>query len=466
MTAQEQPPSANGPSDRPVSFWQAALHGAWRCLPSRWRFGSRFVEFERLARDCEEWSSDEIAAYQIKQVRQVLHHAFATCPFYQTRFTRARFRPEYVQHLHDLQSCPLLARTDLQEHYSDLASDLVPSASRLYTKTAGSSGTPLSFQLDRGLDAPKQFAFLAILWRRAGYQPGDRLATVFGSSSAADDSARDRSFRRFDPRENRLTLLIEGRETNQIERCLEELERFQPRFIEVSPATALDLARFLDCSSQAWRAPLRGMLCGSDRLSRPQKQILERVFQCRVYTWYNQAEHVVLAGEGRLSDLLYFSPVYGLAEFGDPDSNGLREIIATSFHHRAMPLIRYRTGDHVRLAGVTDPDNLEFPWPAAMDVTAPDREALVTTDGQRMPITSLDLHQPAFNHLYGLQFAQTQPGTAELLYVPAPGFQSSQLDAIRIACEKVLGSDFQIVPREVADLEPHAHGKRPWVLAS
>ena len=52
-----------------------------------------------------------------------------------------------------------------------------------------------------------------------------------------------------------------------------------------------------------------------------------------------------MAGEGTNSELFYFFPQYGHVEFGPPDDQGLREVIGTSFHNFAMPLIRYRTGD-------------------------------------------------------------------------------------------------------------------------
>ena len=115
-----------------------------------------------------------------------------------------------------------------------------------------------------------------------------------------------------------------------------------------------------------YEVPLKGILCGSERLTEPQRAVLESVFGCRAYSWYGHSERVVLAAEGRRSKHYYFVPQYGYAEFGPPNADGLREVIGTSFHNFAMPLIRYRTGDYVRL--VDDSEEHEYPVPAARGI--------------------------------------------------------------------------------------------------
>jgi phenylacetate-CoA ligase len=95
---------------------------------------------------------------------------------------------------------------------------------------------------------------------------------------------------------------------------LDALEKFKPDLLHAYPSATLQLAEYLEGSGQSWRLPLRGLLCGSERLTIPQKRLLERVFKCRVYRWYGHAERVVLAGEGRESELFYFWPQYGRTE--------------------------------------------------------------------------------------------------------------------------------------------------------
>jgi phenylacetate-CoA ligase len=211
--------------------------------------------------------------------------------------------------------------------------------------------------------------------------------------------------------------------------------------------------------------PLRVVLCGSERLTLLQKRLLERVFQARVYRWYGHSERVVLAGEGRDSEWFYFWPVYGWVEFGPPDAEGLREVIGTSFHNLAMPLIRYHTGDYVRLVEPTEPAKPEFPWPAAIEVAGREQEFLVSGTGRRISLTAFNMHDAVFDGLFAVQFYQEEPGVAEFRFVASSSFRPSQRAGIESAVRRKLGDDFRVVFREVRDVEKTARGKHRWLVS-
>jgi phenylacetate-CoA ligase len=194
--------------------------------------------------------------------------------------------------------------------------------------------------------------------------------------------------------------------------------------------------------------------------------MLERVFGCRVYRWYGHSERVVLAGEGRRGDLFYFWPQYGFVEFGPPDEEGLCEVIGTSFHNLAMPLVRYRTGDRVRLADPRVDGELEFPWPAASDVAGRDQEFLVSAGGRRISLTAFNMHDAIFDDLYAVQFRQDRPGRAEFCYVPGPRFDPARLPGIEAGVRRKLGDDFELELRQVAETEKTPGGKHRWLVST
>jgi len=441
---------------------QSVVGAAYRHLPLSWRMGTRYPEFKRLAAQGEQWSIEEIQAYQLKQLRLVLHHAASYCPFYQKRFIRAGFRPENLQGAEDLKHCPLLEKRDLQEHLVELASTEIPAAKHLYVTTGGSTGVPVGFYLQKGVSRPKEQAFLEAMWRRAGYFDGARLAVIRGhvTSSSAQGQVVAR-----DATRDWLMLSSYHLTADRLPEYLAALEKFKPDLLHAYPSAALQLAEFLDKAGQSWRLPMRGLLCGSERLTLPQKRLLERVFKCRVYRWYGHSERVVLAGEGAQTELFYFFPQYGFAEFGPPDEQGLREVIGTSFHNLAMPLIRYRTGDYVRLAEPSHVSNLEYPWPAAVEIAGREQEFLVSATGRRISLTAFNMHDSVFDGLYAVQFFQDQPGVAEFRYVAGPDFHSTRLQQIEASIRHKLGDDFRVTFREVKEVEKTSRGKHRWLVS-
>ncbi len=466
---------------------------AYRSLPQRWRLGPRYAEFKKLTEEGEQWSPEEIQAYQLKQLRIVLHHAANYCPFYQRAFMRAGFRPEEVRTFEDMKGCPFLEKGDLQAHLAEMVSSEVPASQRLYITSGGSTGVPVGFYLHKGVSRPKEQAFLEAMWRRAGYFKGARLAVIRGHVTSSKARGRLVSY---DATRNWLMLSSYHLTAERLPEYLAAMEKFEPDLLHAYPSAALQLAEYLEQAGQTWRLPLRGLLCGSEQLTLPQKRLLERVFKCRVYRWYGHSERAVLAGEGRHSELFYFWPQYGLVEFGPPDPEGLREVIGTSFHNLAMPLVRYRTGDYVRLwedsskfkvqssklaedaaadqnyalritdyaSRITD-HALEFPWPAVAEIAGRGQEFLVSASGRRISLTAFNMHDAIFDDLYAVQFYQEEPGQAEFRYVPGPQFHRSRLEPIEAGIRRKLGDDFEVVMREVKETEKTERGKHRWLVS-
>jgi phenylacetate-CoA ligase len=443
--------------------WTQSVTGsAYGCLPERWRLGKRYREFLSLAEIGESWSPEEIRQYQLEQLQRVLSHAAKCCPFYQRSFARAAFRPERVCDIGKLADCPTLEKRDLLEHRDEIASTAVSPGKRLYVTTGGSSGVPVGFYLEKGVSRPKEQAFLERMWQRAGYRRGMRLAVIRGHTTTARTSGR---IAIFDATRNWMIFSSSHLTASRLTEYLDALERFRPEMIHAYPSSALQLAEYLERAGQSWRVPLRSLLCASERLTLPQKALLERVFNCRVYRWYGHSERVVLAGEGDKSNLFYFFPQYGLVEFGAPDADGLCEVIGTSFHNFAMPLIRYRTGDYVRVADPEMNGPLEFPWPAVADVAGRDHEFLVSGTNRRISLTTFNMHDAIFDGLYAVQLFQERPGAAEFRFVSGPRFDRSRLPKIEAAIRRKLGDDFQLVLREVSEVERTARGKHRWLVS-
>jgi phenylacetate-CoA ligase len=445
----------------PAGFKRAA-GATYRCLPARWRLGARYAKFRQLTEDCAAWSAEQIRDYQFRQLRQVLIQAGNYCPFYQQRFAAAKFRPEEVRSFDDLARCPLLEKADLLAHREEMLSSELPAKARLFITSGGSTGVPVGFYLQKGVSRPKEQAFLEAQWKRAGYFDGARLAVIRGHVTSDRAGGRITSC---DATRNWLMLSSYHLTAERLPEYLEAIEKFRPDLLHAYPSAALQLAEFLERAGQPWRTPLRGLLCGSERLTLPQKRLLERTFGCRVYRWYGHSERVVLAGEGQRSELFYFWPTYGFVEFGPLSDDGLREVIGTSFHNLVMPLIRYRTGDYVRLADPRVDGDLEFPWPAVSAIEGRGQEFLVSASGRRISLTAINMHDAIFEGLYAVQFFQEEAGRAEFRYVAGPGFHSSRLVAIESGLRRKLGDDFVLILREVRETEKTARGKHRGLVS-
>ena len=213
------------------------------------------------------------------------------------------------------------------------------------------------------------------------------------------------------------------------------------------------LARGLEHSGFKFNFKLTSLLCGSEKLTAESQQYLENFFGAKVLHWYGHSERVVLAAQGRTSNHLHFWPTYGFVEFGEPDTEGNREIIGTSFHNHVMPLIRYRTGDYAK---ITDGE--------VSEIVGRDYEYLVSATGRRISLTAINMHDRIFDDLLAVQFFQEHAGVVECRFQAGPKWQSSREEAMEAGLLKKLGNDFTLTLRQVPEVEKTSAGKHKWLV--
>lgn len=439
-----------------------AFGTAYRHLPQRLRLGPRYQEFRTLAETAAEWSVEEAAEYQVSQLRTVLCHAAKYSPFYRRRFAEAGFDPRRVQSPADMAGCPYLTRADIAAHLDEIVTTSPGPAARLYMTTGGTTGQPIAFYLHKGVSRPKEQAFLEAQWRRGGYFDGARLAVI---RSRVTTERPDGEVACYDATRDWLTLSAFHLTAERLPEYLRHVRAFKPDILHAYPSVALHLASLMEAAGQVWPVPMKCLLAGSERLTRPQRALLEERFGCRVYHWYGHRERAVLAGQAGSGTLLYFCPAYGYAELSPPDDEGLCEVIGTSFHNLAMPLIRYRTGDYVLPCSPGDDDERELPWLAVREVRGRGHEFLIGAAGRKIPLTPFNLNHPSFFGFYAVQFFQNEPGSVELRYIPSPRLTADSLDQVRAILQRKLGEDFELTLRRVDHLEVTDCGKGRWLVS-
>jgi phenylacetate-CoA ligase len=440
-----------------------AVGATYRHLPRRVRLGPRYEEFRALADKAEEWSAEEATQYQLDQLRLVLTHAAKYSPFYAKRFADAGFDPRRLQSPDDLAGCPYLTKTEMADDLEQIATSNPGRSSRLSMTTGGTTGTPIAFYLQKGVSRPKEQAFLESLWCRAGYFDDARLV-VFRARVTTQRADGEIAYH--DATRDWLMLSSFHLTAERLPEYLAQVERFRPDILHAYPSVALHLASLLEATGTTWPVEMRCVLAGSERLAAPQRSLLEETFGCRVYHWYGHRERAVLAGQRGAGDALYFNPAYGYAELGPPDEEGLCEVIGTSFHNLAMPLVRYRTGDYVvpcdpPADGRRQPNRL-----AVSAVRGRSHEFLIGPAGRQVPLTPFNLNDTSFYGLYAVQFFQEEPGRVELRYIPSPRYSDESLERVRAIVQRKLGDDFTLVLRQVSEIEATERGKSRWLVST
>jgi phenylacetate-CoA ligase len=244
------------------------------------------------------------------------------------------------------------------------------------------------------------------------------------------------------------------------------LRKFDPEVLWVYPSSLELLCRLIAASGETLKIP---RVLSSSEVLKPAAWLLARqVLGCKIADYYGQAERIAFAF-GFAPTQYFFLPGYSYVELLPHSSDGSApayEIVGTTLWNEAMPLVRYRTGDLLRLPwnyGETEREQIAYGLSAFEGVIGRDQEVLYAPDRMRV-LTGIDHIQREVEHIVRIQVVQDALDQVLIRVVPARGF--NEVDAKRLernARNKIPRSiDVRIEVTET--LERTQQGKTPFVI--
>jgi len=317
-------------------------------IPPHFRYGHIFWETYNFLEESQWWSREKLEEYQMQQLRKLLHHAYENVPYYRRVFEERGLKPKNIQDFDDFGELPYLTKEIIQENLLDLVARNYHSSELQYVTTGGSTGIPLGFYWERGVTDSKEHAFITTLWNRAGFKIGDRCVILRGD---VVQLACKGKFWEYDPVNKNLTLSSYHMTDEILPNYIANIRAFRPDFIQAYPSAITILARFMKKRNIGPFPTVKAILCASENLYPWQRELLEEVMKCRVWSFYGHSERAALAGECEVSTYYHIFPEYGYLELIGNDGNEVTkdaeigEIVATGFNNFICPFIRYRTMD-------------------------------------------------------------------------------------------------------------------------
>ena len=403
-----------------------------------WLLGRDFKRQKNFVQVAKHWRNDQIKVYQLKQVRKLCALAYQKSSYYRQVFDENNIIPNDIRSIDDISRLPTIDRDIVRDQLKNMCTESPDSPNVDMVSTGGTGGGPLWFILPLDRSAI-EYAYLVASWQRCGFSLGTSMAVLRGRTVKLN---RHGLYHEYDP-VLRHHYYSSFHMSDENMRCyLEHIATIGPCFLHVYPSTVTALARYILRNQHKAPSNIQGIISESEIVYSEQRQMVEDIFDCRLFSCYGQSEKVVLAAGCEKSDDYHVWPTYGYFELLDEDDNAVTtpgqqgEIVGTSFINTVMPFIRYRTGDWATYVG----DRCEAcgrEHPIIRDIRGHrTQEVLITADGSDIPWTALNMHDDTFLNVRQFQFRQETPGKAVLSIVPTEGFGKADADRIRRNLER------------------------------
>lgn len=265
-----------------------------------------------------------------------MRHAYENVPFYHRRLDQAGINPDEIRSVNDLSRLPVTTKSEIQASSpEDLVARNVDLSECVRASTSGSTGLPLSV-----FCSESEEDFRRALWDRALLENGLRIT---------DKVAMIKNPHFFDKNKGLFRLLRRKYISvfEDLDRMSQILEDYEPDVIRGYPSS---LAMLADASrKRGGKIRPRLVFTGSELLHAKSRKEISSVFGCDMFDYYGCVELSLLMWEcgehvgyhmnvdSVVTEFLNQGEVVGPGEKG--------EIVCTSLHNYAMPLIRYNLGD-------------------------------------------------------------------------------------------------------------------------
>ncbi len=407
---------------------------------------------------------DQLRAFQVSRLRELLIYADRYVPYYTALFRDCSFDPGELSSVSDLERLPLLTRDTLRTNSASMVSTQ-PRRGLFENGTGGSTGSPVQFFQDDLYHA--WWKANRIRTRRwFDFDRGDRIAYLWGANQDIPDWSRRARLVVALKREKWLNTFKVTPE--RMEAFARVLVRWRPLHIVGYSSGLEEFARFVRESGIKGIRP-RSIESSAEKLWPEQRELIEEVFGAPVYDVYGSREMGFIAAEcpGRAMHVLADMRVLQIVDDrGNPMTPGeTGRIVVTDLTNYAMPLIRYEIGD----LGVERSGSGE---PCPCGRTLPRLERVVGRSHEMIRTPAGGIHSEFFSRLFyhfpgvrKFQVRQVAPDEVVIDIVRGGGFDPGRLEAVR---ERIAGHTDGVLRtqfRMVDAIEPTNSGKRRFVVS-
>jgi len=385
------------------------------------RYGPTFARTQRLLRESRYWDEQQLAAFQLQSLRQLLTYAGERVPYYRRLFRQLGFQPSAVESVDDLARLPLLTRDMVRDMGRELLAEGLDERAYKHAFTGGTTGNPLGFYSDYDASAA-EWAFILNIWERAGFRPGDKRVMLRGRLFKERPAG---GHWEYDPVNQVLFCSAADLSGSSLSQHVKRMQEYQPAFLHGYPSALTLVAQYLERSGETLPT-LRGILATSENLYPAQREYLTQVFGCRIFSFYGQSEKCTLAAECEHSTDYHVAPEFGIMELVDGAGQRIQQpgqrgkVVGTGFLHRATVFIRYLTDDEAEWS--PEPCACGRLGPRVHNLRGRWQEMLVGRTGSLISAAAVDLHAKCYSRIRDFQFYQDTPGVVKVRIARLPDY--------------------------------------------
>lgn len=296
---------------------------------------------------------------------------------------------------------PVISKMIIKENMEKIQSNEYRGAEgNVIQKTSGSTGTPFSVIWDHTKHC-RLIADMKYYAHQGGVESHERIVCIHAFRKMGNSSKEKQE------RDNCYNVYYSCLDDSAIESLLEEVKSFSPKMIVGYSSMLEAIANYIyEGKAGKCEMQLTAIMSEAEFLKERTRKILEKYFDCPVYSRYGNMECGIMAQEDgsglghRLNIASYYFEILSLDSDKPVKDGEIGRVVITDLYNRAMPMIRYDTND-LAIKITTDDGRVYL-----KELAGRQNDALYTTGGQLVNQHHIVIYSSMFQDVKQFQFIQ------------------------------------------------------------
>lgn len=419
---------------------------------NRERYGDVYWGYRKFLADFETWPLEEKLAYQFEQLKELLSYTRERSPFYRELYRGIDL--DSFSSVDDLARLPIVDKEDLRSNIDRVVT--VEGSDVVEAHTGGTTGKSL-VTMRTVEDNMRKMATLDHFKAKHGFEHFRMKRATFNGKHIVPPGRSAKTYWRYNAACKQMIYSSFHITEQNLGRYVESLNRFKPDALDGFFMSLCDVANYIERHGIELRFKPVAIFPTSETLTPAGRELLERVFGCKVYDQYSSSEAAPFVTECA-EQVLHIDLASGVFEHLEPGSD---EILVTSFTSHGTPLIRYRIGDSMVFGDQDHVCRCGDASPTVAEIRGRRLDFLYNVDGAKISAAHVaNLFKDVPNSVIQVQAVQDRMDHVDLhLVVDRRTYGPDHEQIIKDAFQYTFGPSTDVSIQVVDEIPREASGK-------
>ena len=339
------------------------------------RYGKAYWDYRRFLEEFDGWPLEKQLDYQREQLQRFLHFAVEHSPFYAKLYREIQL--DSIQNVADLKKLPVVDKETLRKNMDAIVT--AKGAGTVESHTGGTTGKSLTVVFTER-DYMERMAMLDHFKARVGFEHRKMKRATFNGKHIVPPGQKRNVFWRYNASCKQMIYSSFHLSEKNLAAYVESLNAFQPDALDGFFTSMCDVASYIERRGLKITFQPVAIFPTSETLTQTGRELLGRVFHCKVYDQYASSEGAPFVTECPCQHL-HMELATGVIEHLTEDDT---EVLVTSFTTHGTPLIRYRIGDRMRFGGAGTECGCNLVSPLVEEIQGRRLDFLYTPEGAKI----------------------------------------------------------------------------------